>query len=85
MQDHGLKKVIIPKRKKINNRKKVNKRPRDNEHLADVLENYDDKWTVIKLQGYTKAGVTFICSIVSSVSVTQAVLLCYTEAHIVFY
>jgi len=44
MQDHGLKKVTpIHKRKKPNNRKKLLKRPRDNEHLADVLENYDDK------------------------------------------
>uniref|UniRef100_A0A1B6GPV1 Transcription initiation factor IIE subunit beta n=1 Tax=Cuerna arida TaxID=1464854 RepID=A0A1B6GPV1_9HEMI len=44
MQDHGIKKVTpIHKRKKPNQRKKQLKRPRDNEHLADVLENYDDK------------------------------------------
>ncbi|KAJ4443432.1 hypothetical protein ANN_05101 [Periplaneta americana] len=35
MQDHG--------RKKPNQRKKQLKKPRDNEHLADVLETYDDK------------------------------------------
>lgn len=43
MQDHNLKKLAAPiKRKKIN-RKKVMKRPKDNEHLADVLQMYEDK------------------------------------------
>jgi transcription initiation factor TFIIE subunit beta len=44
MQDHGPKKPAPHKRKKPNHRKKQLKRPRDNEHLADVLETYDDKW-----------------------------------------
>ncbi|KDR19867.1 Transcription initiation factor IIE subunit beta, partial [Zootermopsis nevadensis] len=43
MQDHGLKKPVLHKRKKPNQRKKHLKRPRDNEHLADVLETYDEK------------------------------------------
>ncbi|XP_014247526.1 transcription initiation factor IIE subunit beta [Cimex lectularius] len=44
MQDHGLKKPIQPqKRKKPSQRKRQFKKPRDNEHLADVLETYDDK------------------------------------------
>jgi transcription initiation factor TFIIE subunit beta len=43
MQDHGLKKPVNPiKRKKAGQRKKSNK-PRDNDHLADVLETYDDQ------------------------------------------
>ncbi|XP_025830316.1 general transcription factor IIE subunit 2 [Agrilus planipennis] len=43
MQDHGPKKPMVPlKRKKAAQRKKQFKRPRDNEHLADVLENYED-------------------------------------------
>lgn len=42
MQDHGLKKLAPIKRKKPNNKKRQFKRPRDNEHLADVLENYDE-------------------------------------------
>ncbi|KAJ8866631.1 hypothetical protein PR048_032491 [Dryococelus australis] len=42
MQDHGLKKVAPHKRKKANQRKKQLKKPRDNEHLADVLETYDE-------------------------------------------
>ncbi|XP_065349527.1 general transcription factor IIE subunit 2 [Cloeon dipterum] len=42
MQDHGIKKQVIPiKRRKPANRRK-NMKPRDNEHLADVLESYDD-------------------------------------------
>ncbi|KAL1448396.1 hypothetical protein WDU94_005588 [Cyamophila willieti] len=40
VQDHGFKKPIMPGRKKAN-RKKQFKKPRDNEHLADVLENYE--------------------------------------------
>ncbi|RZF34236.1 hypothetical protein LSTR_LSTR012610 [Laodelphax striatellus] len=44
MQDHGLKKALPPhKRKKPVNRKRTFKKPRENEHLADVLETYDDK------------------------------------------
>lgn len=43
MQDHGPKKPIIPKRKKNINRKRTHKKPRDNDHLADVLETYEDK------------------------------------------
>ncbi|XP_043287160.1 general transcription factor IIE subunit 2 [Venturia canescens] len=42
MQDHGPKKPVPLKRKKPNNKRKHLKKPRDNEHLADVLENYDD-------------------------------------------
>lgn len=42
MQDHGPKKPMAPKRKKPGQRKKVFKKPRDNEHLADVLETYED-------------------------------------------
>ncbi|XP_030750701.1 general transcription factor IIE subunit 2 [Sitophilus oryzae] len=42
MQDHGPKKPVAIKRKKATQRKKVFKKPRDNEHLADVLETYDD-------------------------------------------
>uniref|UniRef100_A0A8D8Y300 Transcription initiation factor IIE subunit beta n=1 Tax=Cacopsylla melanoneura TaxID=428564 RepID=A0A8D8Y300_9HEMI len=41
IQDHGFKKPIMPGRKKNMNRKKQFKKPRDNEHLADVLENYE--------------------------------------------
>uniref|UniRef100_A0A1B0DHA9 Transcription initiation factor IIE subunit beta n=1 Tax=Phlebotomus papatasi TaxID=29031 RepID=A0A1B0DHA9_PHLPP len=42
MQDHGIKKTVIPKRKKPPNKKRQFKKPRDNEHLADVLETYED-------------------------------------------
>lgn len=43
MQDHGPKKPIAPvKRKKAVQRKKTYKKPRDNEHLADVLETYEE-------------------------------------------
>lgn len=43
MQEHGPKKPINPiKRKKVGQRKRQFKKPRDNEHLADVLENYED-------------------------------------------
>lgn len=41
MRDHGPKKSAPMKRKKSNKRK-VSKKPRDNDHLADVLENYDE-------------------------------------------
>ncbi|KAK6627625.1 hypothetical protein RUM44_010103 [Polyplax serrata] len=43
MQDHNLKKLAAPiKRKKIS-KKRTFKKPRDNEHLADVLQTYEDK------------------------------------------
>lgn len=42
MQDHGPKKPLIPKRKKPQNKKRQFKKPRDNEHLAHVLETYED-------------------------------------------
>ncbi|KAJ4448894.1 hypothetical protein ANN_00285 [Periplaneta americana] len=43
MEDHGPKKATLHKGKKPNQRKKQLKKPRDNEHLADTLETYDDK------------------------------------------
>lgn len=42
MQDHGPKKPAPIKRKKPISKRKQFKKPRDNEHLADVLETYDD-------------------------------------------
>ncbi|KAL4705347.1 hypothetical protein ACJJTC_006833 [Scirpophaga incertulas] len=42
MQDHGPRKPIVPKRKKITQKRRQFKKPRDNEHLADVLETYED-------------------------------------------
>lgn len=49
MQDHGPKKLIAPnRRKKAGQRKKQFKRPRDNEHLADVLETYEDNTLTTK-------------------------------------
>lgn len=42
MQDHGPKKMLAPKRKKPQQKKRQFKKPRDNEHLADVLEVYED-------------------------------------------
>ncbi|XP_015125735.1 transcription initiation factor IIE subunit beta [Diachasma alloeum] len=42
MQDHGPKKPAPIKRKKPSNKRKNLKKPRDNEHLADVLETYDE-------------------------------------------
>ena len=43
MQDHGITKKVMPiKRKKPVNRNRQNRRPRENEHLAHVLENYDN-------------------------------------------
>ena len=41
MQHHGVKKPLPIKRKKPNMKRKQFKKPRDNEHLADVLENYE--------------------------------------------
>ncbi|CAG9813115.1 unnamed protein product [Phaedon cochleariae] len=48
MQDHGPKKPVAPKRKKAGNRKKVFKKPRDNDHLADVLETYENDTLTLK-------------------------------------
>lgn len=42
MQDHGPKKPLVPKRKKSAQKRRQFKKPRDNEHLADVLEVYED-------------------------------------------
>lgn len=42
MQDHGPKKVMAMKRKKASQKKRQFKKPRDNEHLAHVLETYED-------------------------------------------
>ncbi|KAJ2942712.1 hypothetical protein O0L34_g11254 [Tuta absoluta] len=42
MQDHGPRKPIMPKRKKVSQKRRQFKKPRDNEHLADVLETYED-------------------------------------------
>ncbi|XP_073842487.1 transcription factor IIEbeta [Musca autumnalis] len=47
MQDHGPKKQV-PKRKKLANKKRQFKKPRDNEHLADVLETYEDNTLTMK-------------------------------------
>ncbi|XP_019870966.1 general transcription factor IIE subunit 2-like [Aethina tumida] len=48
MQDHGPKKPAAPKRKKASQRKRQFKKPRDNEHLADVLETYEDNTLTLK-------------------------------------
>jgi transcription initiation factor TFIIE subunit beta len=48
MQDQGPKKPLVPKRKKPQNKKKMFKKPRDNEHLADVLEVYEDNTLTTK-------------------------------------
>ncbi|KAK4886011.1 hypothetical protein RN001_002282 [Aquatica leii] len=56
MQDHGPKKPIAPKRKKAAQRKKQFKKPRDNEHLADVLENYEDATLTQKGQFSSKTS-----------------------------
>lgn len=42
MQDHGPKKPILRKKRKGVQKKRVFKKPRDNEHLAHVLETYED-------------------------------------------
>ncbi|XP_050529630.1 general transcription factor IIE subunit 2 isoform X2 [Daktulosphaira vitifoliae] len=41
MQDNGIKKINHIKRKKPITKKRIYKKPRDNEHLANVLEDYD--------------------------------------------
>lgn len=53
MQDHGPKKPV-PKRKKVSNKKRSFKRPRDNEHLANVLETYEDNNLTTKCATPTK-------------------------------
>ena len=55
MQDHGIKKAI-PKRKKGGMKKKTYKKPRDNEHLADVLETYEDNTLTLKGVNPTSSG-----------------------------
>lgn len=42
MHDHGMKKLQPPKRKPSRGKKRLNKGPKDNDHLKDVLEVYDD-------------------------------------------
>ncbi|KAG6455513.1 hypothetical protein O3G_MSEX009241 [Manduca sexta] len=42
MQDHGPRKPVAPKRKRPAQKRRQFKKPRDNEHLADVLETYED-------------------------------------------
>ncbi|CAD7080791.1 unnamed protein product [Hermetia illucens] len=42
MQDNGPKRNPIAKRKKAQSKKRQFKKPRDNEHLAHVLETYED-------------------------------------------
>uniref|UniRef100_A0A0K8TR33 Transcription initiation factor IIE subunit beta n=1 Tax=Tabanus bromius TaxID=304241 RepID=A0A0K8TR33_TABBR len=54
MRDHGLKKPAIPKRKKPQNKKRQFKKPRDNEHLADVLQTYEDN--TLTQKGATVTG-----------------------------
>jgi len=41
MHDHGLKKMVPPKRKSSRGKRR-NKGPKDNDHLKDVLEVYDE-------------------------------------------
>merc|ERR1712183_679324 len=41
MQDQGLKKLNMPKRKK-GQQKRKNRAPKDNEHMKDVLEDYSE-------------------------------------------
>lgn len=55
MQDHGIKKAM-PKRKKGGLKKKQYKKPRDNEHLADVLETYEDNTLTLKGANPTSGG-----------------------------
>jgi transcription initiation factor TFIIE subunit beta len=56
MQDHGIKRPMAAKRKKQPLKKRQFKRPRDNEHLADILETYEDNTITQKgdLQAKTK-------------------------------
>lgn len=48
MADHGIRKQIMQKRKKQPLKKRQFKRPRDNEHLADILETYEDNTITLK-------------------------------------
>ena len=41
MQDQGMKKLSMPKRKK-GQQKRKNRAPKDNEHMKDVLEDYSE-------------------------------------------
>jgi transcription initiation factor TFIIE subunit beta len=50
MQDHGIRKTIMAKRKKQPLKKRQFKRPRDNEHLADILETYEGEREIRKLK-----------------------------------
>lgn len=47
MADHGIRKQILPKRKKASLKKRQFKRPRDNEHLADILETYEGELLIL--------------------------------------
>ena len=42
MQDQGSKKPLKPAHRRKVQRKRQIKKPKDNEHMADVLKNYDD-------------------------------------------
>nr|XP_043066057.1 general transcription factor IIE subunit 2-like [Drosophila bipectinata] len=42
MQDYGVKKAAFKRNKVPSNKKRQFKKPRDNEHMADVLETYED-------------------------------------------
>jgi len=44
MRDQGTKKFAVPKRKKVAAKRKF-RAPRDNEHMADVLEDYSELTT----------------------------------------
>lgn len=48
MQDHGIRKPIMAKRKKAALKKRQFKRPRDNEHLADILETYEGNYLSVE-------------------------------------
>ena len=41
MQDQGLKKLNMPKRKKGGGKRK-NRAPKDNEHMKDILQDYSE-------------------------------------------
>ena len=56
MQDHGIRKPMAQKRKKAALKKRQFKRPRDNEHLADILETYEDNTITQKGDLQAKTG-----------------------------
>lgn len=56
MQDHGIKRPLMPKRKKQPLKKRQFKRPRDNEHLADILETYEDNTITQKGELHAKTS-----------------------------